>query len=257
MKNAKSLLILLALMLSLLLAGCAGKTASQDMGGAGKTASHDMGGVDENMKMHHLHSLMNHGLSMVTEGSNTVMVSYMKMAPKIDAIAHEHGHYMMNMGKAVINRSLSGPEMMSMMKGESAQTGHMKHTHELGEAMLVVVDLLEKMAKTGSVPGSMMAMHHQHLLINHAMAMAAEGSNMVMLGEMGMAGDVDTYSIEHGRMMLNNAQSLLTEVMSGDAMMDMHAKGKTPEGHGDMMATHNLGEAAVKVVHLLSNMPAM
>jgi len=58
-------------------------------------------------------------------------------------------------------------------------------------------------------------------------------------------------------MMLNNAKSLLTEVMSGDAMMDMHAKGKTPEGHADMTATHKLGEAAVKVVHLLAKMPAM
>ncbi len=257
MKNAKSLLILLAFLLPLLVAGCAGKTASQDMGGAGKTASYDTGGVDESMKMHHLHALMNHGLTMVTEGSSTVMISYMKMAPKIDAIAHEHGHYMMNMGKAVINRSLNGPEMMGMMKGASAKTGHMNHTHELGEAMLVVVDLLEKMAKTGSVPGSMMDMHHQHLLINHAMSMAAEGSNMIMLGKMGMAGEVDTYSIEHGQMMLNNAQSLLTEVMSGDVMMEMHAKGKTPESQSDMMATHKLGEAAIKVVHLLANMPAM
>ena len=81
---------------------------------------------------------------------------------------------------------------------------------------------------------------------------------MAMLGKMGMAGGgVDTYSVDHGKMMLNNAKSLLTEVMSGDAMMDMHEKGKTPEGHTDMMSTHRLGEAAIKVVHLLANMPAM
>jgi hypothetical protein len=113
------------------------------------------------------------------------------------------------------------------------------------------------MAKTGSVPEDMMAMHHQHLLINHAMSMAAEGANMVMLGTMGMAGGVDAYSTEHGEMMLNDAQSLLTEVMGGEAMMDMHAKGKTPESQSDMASTHQLGEAAVKVVHLLENMPAM
>jgi hypothetical protein len=247
MKNKPVLLILMAVLLPLLVAGCAGKNISSMMGS----------GNDENMEMHHLHTMMNHGLTMVTEGSNTIMISYMGMAPKVDAIAHEHGHYMMNMGKGVINHSLSGPEMTRMMTGEHANTEHMKFTHKLGESMLVVVDLLEKMAKTGSVPEGMMDMHHQHLLINHAMSMAAQGANMVMLGNMDMAGDVDTYSTEHGKMMLANAQALLTEVMSGDAMMDMHAKGKTPEGHGDMMATHALGEAAVKVVDLLANMPKM
>ncbi len=247
MKNKQLLLILTAMLLPLLLTGCAGKKMF--------TGWH--GGNDDAMKMHHLHTLMNHGLSMATEGSNNIMISYMKMAPKIDPIAHEHGHYMLDMGKAVINRALNGPEMMGMMKGKSAKSGHMNHTHELGEAMMVVVDLHEKMAKTGSVPKGMMDMHHQHLLINHAMGMAAQGSNMVMLGKMGMAGDVDTYSVDHGQIMLNNAQSLLTEVLSGSAMMDMHAKGKTPGGDAEMASTHQLGEAALKVVHLLNNMPAM
>jgi hypothetical protein len=223
MKNYKSLLMLLAILLPLMVMGCAGKTVSQDVSS----------GPDANMQMHHLHTMMNHGLSMVTEGSNTIMIAYMDMAPKIDPIAHEHGHHMMNMGKGVINRSLSGPEMMKMMKGEHANTAHMKYTHELGESMLVVVDLLDKMAQSGSIPTDMMGMHHQHLLINHAMDMAAQGSSLVMLGKMGMAGDVDTFSVEHGMMMLSNAMSMLTEVMSGDAMMDMHAKGKTPAGHGD------------------------
>lgn len=245
MKNKLSVMMLLALLLPILVAGCAGKNYWQGPSG------------NKNMEMHHLHAMMNHGLSMVTEGSNAIMVSYMKMSPKIDAIGHEHGHNMMNMGKAVINQSLSGPEMMRMMKGNNANSEHMNYSHELGESMLVVVDLLEKMAKAGSLPKDMMDMHHQHLLINQAMNMAAQGANMVMLGEMGMAGDVDTFSVQHGERMLNNANSLLTEVLSGDAMMDMHAKGKTPEGQSDMMATHNLGETALKVVHLLSNMPAM
>ena len=145
-KNKHMFLILMAMLLPLLMVGCAGKSISQVMGGGG----------DDNMKMHHIHITMNHGLSMVTEGSSSIMLAYMKMSPKIDSIAHEHGHYMMNMGKAVINRALNGPEMMGMMKGDSAKAGHMNHTHELGESMLIVVDLLEKMAKTGSVSGDMM-----------------------------------------------------------------------------------------------------
>ncbi|MDX1776421.1 MAG: hypothetical protein R3297_07555 [Desulfobulbales bacterium] len=247
MRKMKLFLMMSALMLPLVLAGCSGKNLMHKMGVGGHA----------DMKMHHIHSMMNHGLSMVTEGSNAIMVSYMDMAPKVDDIAHEHGHDMMNMGKGVINRSLSGPEMMSMMDGDQAHSEHMNYTHKLGESMLIVVDLLEKMAKTGTVPKDMMTMHHQHLLINHAMSMAAQGANMVMLGEMGMAGDIDAYSADHGRMMLNNANALLAEVMSGGAMMEMHAKGKTPEGHGGMTETHKLGEAALKVVDLLANMPKM
>lgn len=32
-----------------------------------------------------------------------------------------------------------------------------------------------------------MTMHHMHVMINHAVEMAAEGSNLVMLGQMNMA----------------------------------------------------------------------
>jgi hypothetical protein len=247
MKNARMFLVMLAMLLPILVAGCAGKAGSWSMGGGG----HDH-------KMHHFHMMMNHGLSMVTEGSNDIMLAYMEMAPKVDAIAHEHGHHMMNTGKDVINRALSGPEMMQMMKGAHGMSDLMNYTHELGESMLVVVNILEKMAKTGGpISEDMMTMHHQHVLINHAMDMAAQGANIVMIGQAGKAGDFDTFTVAHGKKMVSNAQSMLTEVLGGTAMMDMHKMGKTPEGHADMMATHKLGEAALKVVHLLNNMPAM
>ena len=244
MKKTRVFLIMMAMLMPMLVAGCAGKNTGQD----------SMAGHDMSMMMHHQHTLMNHGISMVTEGSNTIMVAYMDMAPKVDAIAHEHGHLMMNMGKSVINEQLSGKEMQDMMMGGDAKTQPMQYTHELGEAILVYVNLLENMAKTGKMPADMMAMHHQHLLINDAVSMAAQGANMVMLGNMDMAGGVDDYSVNHGKMMLNNAQALLTEVMSGDAMMDMHKKGKTPGGHADMTSTHRQGEAAMKIVHLLAKM---
>ena len=45
-------------------------------------------------------------------------------------------------------------------------------------------------------------MHHMHFMINHSVEMAAEGSNLVMIGEMDMAKGVDALSISHGRTMI-------------------------------------------------------
>jgi len=116
-----------------------------------------------------------------------------------------------------------------------------------------VVGLLEKMSMEGPVSADMMTMHRMHSMMNHALEMAAQGSNMVMLGQMGMAGDIDKYTIDHGKMMLLDARSMIDEVMGGKAMTEMHQKGVT--GDNAMMAeTHKIGDAAKKVVYLLDKM---
>ncbi|HAM53008.1 MAG TPA: hypothetical protein DCP92_20775 [Nitrospiraceae bacterium] len=100
-----------------------------------------------------------------------------------------------------------------------------------------------------------MTMHHLHILINHALSMAAEGSNLVMLGQMGMADDADKFSIEHGKTMLKDAHALLDEVFGGKAMMELHEKG-IKMSNSMMAETHKLGEAAAKVIDLLEKMPS-
>jgi hypothetical protein len=100
-----------------------------------------------------------------------------------------------------------------------------------------------------------MALHHMHIMINHAVEMAAEGSNLVMIGEMDMAKGVDALSISHGRQMIKHAKSLLEEIMKGDAMGRLHKEGKTPETSKEMAYTHNLAKAAMSYIDLLSRMP--
>jgi len=89
-----------------------------------------------------------------------------------------------------------------------------------------------------------MTMHHMHVMINHAVEMAAEGSNLVMLGQMNMAERIDEISIQHGQKMIENAENLATEMLSGKAMKELHQ-----HGHGkddpDMAYTHELGNAAL------------
>jgi plasmid stability protein len=165
----------------------------------------------------------------------------------------EHGRKMIKSGREVIERALKGPEMQAMHKGGHGDNPLMKYTHELGNAITTVADLLEKMSMEGPMTDDMMAMHHMHIMINHALEMAAQGSNMVMLGQMGMSKDVDKYAIEHGKMMLADARATLTEVMTGKAMTGMHEKG-VAGGNAMMADTHKIGDAAKNVVDLLDKM---
>jgi hypothetical protein len=215
--------------------------------------AHAQHGGDASMDMHHLHMLMNHGLEMVAEGSNMVMLAEMKMASTIDPMTLEHGRHMIKSGKEVIEHALKGPEMQAMHTAGHGDAPLMKYTHELGNAMMDVVTMLEKMSMEGPMSPDMMTMHHMHIMINHALEMAAQGSNMVMMGQMGMSKDIDKYSNEHGKMMLSDARAVLTEVMTGKAMTGMHEKG-VAGGNAMMADTHKIGDAAKKVIDLLDKM---
>lgn len=207
------------------------------------------------MDMHHFHTMMNHGLQMVTEGYNLIMLAEMGMASTLDAVTIEHGKRMIENGRALILRSVTGPEMMNMMNGEHAKSPAMKYTHELGENMLMVLNILEAMNMPNMDTPEVMIMHHQHSIINHALGMAAEGSNLVMLGQMDMAGEADNISLNHGNMMISTAKKLLNEVMNNETMKNLHGKGMNPEDNSMMMYTHKLAEASLKIIALLSNMP--
>ncbi len=208
------------------------------------------------MHMHHFHVLMNHGLEMVAEGSNLAMLAQMKMAQGVDEKMLHHGHHMTKAGKELITRSLNGPEMMAMMK-KHGKDPLMDYTHQLGEAMLKVTDIVEKMSMEDMSAPGMMTMHHMHIMINHAIEMAAQGANLIMIGQMGMAGTIDKLTVDHGKEMLADAKSMVSDIMGSKEMMEMmKAKGMTMEKSPMMAMTHQHAEAAMKVIDLLSNMPS-
>ncbi|MDN5869485.1 MAG: hypothetical protein L0H73_02000 [Nitrococcus sp.] len=99
-----------------------------------------------------------------------------------------------------------------------------------------------------------MAMHHMHMMINHAVEMAAAGSDLIMLGQMGMTEDVDRLSINHGKMMIQNARSLMEKIMEGKAMKSLHKEGVTPTASDEMGYTHQLFESASSYIDTLSRM---
>ena len=98
-------------------------------------------------------------------------------------------------------------------------------------------------------------MHHMHMMLNHAVEIAAKGSNLVMVGQMGMAEGIDALSIEEGNALIANARSMVEKVMKSKSMESMHMKGIT--GTNDMMMhTHHMGDAALKYIELVESMKA-
>ncbi|MBF0559349.1 MAG: hypothetical protein HQL08_11275 [Nitrospirae bacterium] len=207
------------------------------------------------MDLHHMHTMMNHGLQMAAEGSTLMMLAGMKMTPSLDPVMLEHGRQMLAGGKELVEHAMGGHAMKGLHKAGHGDDPLMKYTHKLGDAIMKVINMLDSMNMEGDISGEMMTMHHMHILINHALGMAAEGANMSMLGQMGMAKDVDKDSVEHGKMMMSDALKLLAEVMDSRAMKEMHEKG-IKMNNAMMAETHRLDAAAKDVVDLLSGMPA-
>ena len=99
-----------------------------------------------------------------------------------------------------------------------------------------------------------MTMHHMHIMINHAVGMAAEGSNMVMLGQMGLAEGVDEISIQQGQKMIADAENLVTEILSGKVMVDLHKHGYGGDVSPEMAYTHEVGTVALAYIQGLKKM---
>jgi len=200
------------------------------------------------MRMHHLHLRMNHGLAMAVQGANMVMTSQMGMSPHSDAESLRHGLAMIKQGREMIRQAMTGPEMQELHKQVAGKSPLMELTHELDEAMLVVITELEGMHQAPVSSSVEMTLHHMHMLVNHALLMAAEGSRLIMLGQMGMSKRLDAVAVKHGRKMIADARNLWHEAMEGKAMKDLHRKKTDPSAL--MEATHRYADAAKRLIDL-------
>jgi hypothetical protein len=207
------------------------------------------------MTLHHLHvSMLNHGLEMAAQGANLEMISTMEMdpnvKPELESITLQHGRNMLALGKELIQRAMQGTTMKALHKESGTSGKTMQYTHNLGNAMLEVVDYLDKMHLNFPTDKAM-SLHHMHLALNHALVMAVEGSDLIMLGQMGMSPKVDDFSIEHGKGMISDAKSIWKKTVEGKAMEHLMGNEKS-----DLMErTHKLGDAVEKVLDLLEKMP--
>lgn len=214
----------------------------------GHGADHNTSGKAD-MSMHHLHIMMNHGLAMAADGANMVMLARMGMSPEIDTTTLDHGRQMIKEGKAVIQHAVSDKVMKGSHKQGQGDAPLMSYTYELGDAMVAVINDLERMTDAPKKSGDAMTMHHMHMMVDHVLQMAVEGANLNMLGEMGMAAKVDSFSINHGKKMLDNARALWKEMVEGEAMRVLHQR--EAGGSTEMKETHSHADDVKKVMALL------
>ena len=130
----------------------------------------------------------------------------------------------------------------------------MAYTHELGAAMLAVVDDADLMAASGMSFQDRIEICHIRIALNHAVEMGAEGANLRMLGKMNMAPGIDAYSITHGRQMSSEARTLWEEVMGGKAMKTLHAAATTPEASVQLSQIRKMATDSNNLLILLGKM---
>ncbi len=196
--------------------------------------------------------MMNHGLSMALQGSSMVMISGMNMAPDIDNTGLIHGQQMIKEGKTVLQHAIT---LEGIDTEDNKQESLISYTQELGKAMLEVVNGLDKIKPANGKTGDLMTMHHMNMLLNHALKMTIQGSNLVTLGQVNITEDIDDFSVTRGNEMNTVAISLLDEVMKGQAMQNIHSKGlRKEEVAVEMRTTHMLGHSIKKVMDLQSKM---
>ena len=162
---------------------------------------HEMHDARQNLsyttKLHHLHMLINHALQMAAQGADMNLQGI------------EHGPAMLVKASELLGRAMTGPEMARMHKFGSSNKPLMKMTHELAERASRLIEAMRKISSKTPDQGAIR-------MLNHTVEVAATGNSLIMLGQQGMAGDVDAVMVNHGQMMLGEASGLLHDISGAE-----------------------------------------
>jgi len=170
-----------------------------------REASEFRGQMSHTVRMHHLHMLINHALQMSAQGGD------------MQLLGSKHGPAMLDKAEKLLHRAMTGPEMATMHKQGQANTGAMKMTHDLADATEALIKQMRTLSKQTGNRDSLQMLHH-------AVEVAATGSSLLMLGQQGMAGDIDLVMVNHGQTMLGEASGLLHEEENPDAYSQLVKK---------------------------------
>ena len=205
---------------------------------------------DDSTRIHRVHVLMNHVLIMFLDGINLKMISNMKMSPVFDPRTEAYALQNMEKGKKALEMALRGEQMEILLEQGFGDHPLMKTAMELGEAMLELVSVLEKMDMDKVTPENM-ALRHMHLLLNKGLENVAQGSNMIMGTLLASIPQIDRYLQNQGRNMVTNGRALIVEVSSGEEYV------KALEGSGNrhfIDQTKRCTELSLDMADILSRM---
>lgn len=210
--------------------------------------------TDKNKQLHTIHMMMNHGLTMILDGSSLIMMAEMDIDTTVVKDPLVHGNKMIAKGKSLIDRAIRGPVMVEKHMQETRTTKMMDLTHQLGELMLKTAyahDIMQPAMKGSEVA---INLHVLHLEASHALIMAAQGSNMVMIGQSGMNNDLTRFSIEQGRKMMSEARTILIDLLTGKTVKDLEKRKLSPADLAMFNHTKELLIVSVDIANLLFQM---
>jgi len=172
------------------------------------------GRISFTAQMHHLHMLINHALQMAAQGAD------------MQLLGKAEGEKLLNKSAELLDRAMTGMEMASLHRQGWAGSPLMFMTHELADMAKEMIALMRQLSTETPDKDSVR-------MFNHAIEVAAMGSSLIMLGQQGMAGNIDLVMVNHGQSMLGEASGLLHEISASDAY----------------------AQAAIKIVQMLIGIP--
>lgn len=194
-----------------------------------------------------VHVLMHHGLAMASEGADLIMISQLGLEPNLDVESLTHGRESIAAGRELIDRALA----VNSELADEVPAVMLDYTSRLGDSYLAIADVLDNM-DAPDIESDTAALHHMHMMLNHALRMAADGSNLRMLGTSDRDVSVAQLGGEHGARMLANARAMVDQVLTGPSMENAHAQGLTG---GPMRTAHMLAESIQSVISMMEEMP--
>ena len=182
---------------------------------------------DKNKDYHSAHMLMNYGLNMIADGSNMIISANLDIKTTLVQQPINYGKETINLGKSFVERALKGPTMVEKhMQSEDEENDMMLSTHKLGQLMLQVAyspDIFEPdLLKNSETVHDLLVIQ---LEANNALMMSAQGSNMIMTGQIGFSEIfINRFYIDQGRTMIGNAREVVFKLLNGEEMKSFAKK---------------------------------
>jgi hypothetical protein len=208
---------------------------------------------DNSTKIHRLHVLMNQGLIMFLDGIDLKMVSNMKMSTSFDTKSQEYASQSMKKGRAAIELALMGEQNEILVEQGFGDHPLMKTARELGNTMLELLTVLEKM-ETVQMTSETMEIHHMHLLLNRGLENVAQGSNMIMVTLLSSIPQIDQYLENQGWLMVKEGKTLIAEITQSETYKKILKTENTASESPLLAQTRQCADLSLKIADILSRM---
>jgi len=203
------------------------------------------------VELNTLHIFLNQAYLMVLEGSGLVMLGEINTSTVFKDTVTLRGWELMEQGRQLIKNSLNGLPMKKL-EVKYKNDPLMKRVHDLGNMMLEGVEIIEKYLKVEKRDSHNSTIHQLHILLNHGLKMAADGSNMILLGRTGLAKGANDLSQKHGRTMMRDGRVFIVRLSDDESMRELHNIGVNPAADARMDLFHQSIIKSLRIIDSLA-----